>query len=188
MSLDTFTPIPLLNKETIHYDDRGHFAEVWHREKAYIPHSVFQVNHSHSNGNVLRGLHWQAPPYGIGKYVTCLYGSIQDVVVDIRINSKTFGKWASYTLSGGHGVETKSTRESLWVPAGFAHGFYVLSLTADVVYLQDGVYNPKYEKSLRYDDPDVGVEWQGPHFIVSPKDAAAPRLKDIPETHLFKSM
>lgn len=187
MPFDTFSPVPLLNKETIHYDDRGHFAEVWHREKAYIPHSVFQVNHSHSNSNVLRGLHWQAPPYAIGKYVTCLYGAIQDVVVDLRLNSKTFGQWESYDLSGGNGVEHKTTRESLWVPSGFAHGFYVLSLTADVVYLQDGVYKPEYERSLRYDDPDIGIDWKGSHFTVSPKDSAAPCLKDIPKKHLFMS-
>ena len=179
-------PVPQVYIEKLYTDDRGHFAEVINRERTSVPEQIAQINHSHSKQNVLRGMHWQVPPFAAGKYVTCLQGAIDDVVVDIRRSSTTFGHNKSYYLLGCDSIRT---RHSLWVPPGFAHGFLVMSEEAEVVYLQDGLYRPEAERSFRYDDPDVGISWtfaKGERpFILSEKDAQAPYLKDLCDDDLF---
>ena len=177
---------PRLHTKTVHRDHRGHFAEVWDRSLTLDCWNMQQVNHSFSMNGVTRGLHWQVNPYAIGKYVTCVNGVIQDVVVDLRMSSSTFGYWRAYYLRGRNDL---FERDSLWVPHGFAHGFQVLSETADVVYMQTGLHVPEAERSLRFDDPVIGVDWaidvEGSNFSISDKDRNAPLLSDLSDDDLF---
>jgi dTDP-4-dehydrorhamnose 3,5-epimerase len=149
-------------------DDRGWFMEAFN-EAAFrnlgLPSHFIQDNQSHSRRNVLRGLHYQVErPQG--KLVRVLAGRIFDVVVDLRPLSSTRGSWAGFELSG-------ENRHSLWIPENFAHGFVVLSETADVLYKVTSPYDPKTERTLRWDDPEVGIHWQlTGRPILSPKDEA----------------
>lgn len=177
-------PIPRIFKSPIHVDHRGHFAEVINRQEVPVPESLAQVNHSHSTKGVLRGLHWQRRPHDVSKYVTCIQGAVEDVVVDLRKDSATFGRYKTFTLTG---IASSKDRLSLWVPEGFAHGFLTLSETADVVYLQSGVHNAKAERGLRWDDSVVGIQWIPvvTSFVVSDKDKAAPLLSELSDADLF---
>ena len=169
------------------YDERGFFQEMYNGSRmgestddpSSLPSSMVQVNHSHSKRGVLRGMHWQQPN-PVGKYVTCVHGLIWDVVVDIRRSSPTFKQWKSYEISSQKG-------QALWVPPGFAHGFLAISLAADVLYMQSAPFNPSGDRVLRWDDPDVAIDW--PHmakeYIISEKDSNAPRLSDLSEEVLF---
>lgn len=153
-------------------DERGFFVERFREDKwAALGLGVHfvQENHSRSAPRVLRGLHYQIDP-AQGKLVACLRGRIFDVVVDLRAGSRTFGKWWGTELSD-------ENARVLWVPFGFAHGFCVLgNEPADVVYKVDGVYNPKTEGGIRWDDPTVGVRWPVASPLVSPRDVALPGL------------
>jgi dTDP-4-dehydrorhamnose 3,5-epimerase len=162
----------------VHGDERGFFIETyreqWH-EPAGIPaqeHFV-QDNHSRSGRGVVRGLHFQVGA-GVAKLVRCARGKILDVGVDLRAGSPTYGQWAAVEL------DDEAMRE-LYVPVGFAHGFCVLSETADVIYKQTGYYNGELERGIAHDDPEIGIEWPLPssELIVSDRDAAAPRLSEI---------
>jgi len=178
-------PTPRIFRSQIHSDHRGHFAEVINRQEVPVPESVAQINHSHSVEGVIRGMHWQRRPYDVSKYVTCLAGAIEDVVVDLRKSSKTFGQYKAYHLLG---IAKAGDRYSLWVPEGFAHGFLTLSKTADVMYLQSGVYHPEAECSLSGCDPAVGISWVSDMafpFILSDKDKNAPLLSELPDADLF---
>ncbi len=129
-----------------------------------------QDNHSRSQRGVLRGLHYQEPN-AQGKLVRCTRGAIFDVAVDIRKGSPTFGKW--------YGVELNETaQQMLWVPAGFAHGFCALADGTDVLYKVTAFYDPKADRSIVWNDPDIGIAWPIRDPRLSPKDAAAPRLRD----------
>jgi dTDP-4-dehydrorhamnose 3,5-epimerase len=135
-----------------------------------------QDNQSRSCRGVLRGLHYQIEPEPQGKLVRCVSGEILDVAVDIRRSSPTFGQWVSARLSG-------SNHKQLWVPVGFAHGFLTLSETADVLYKASGFWNRDCERSLRWDDPDLAIDWQlvdldGASVLLADKDAAAPSLAE----------
>ena len=133
-----------------------------------------QDNHSRSGRGTLRGLHFQTRP-GQAKLVRCVRGSIFDVAVDLRRSSQTFGQWAGYELSD-------SNHHQLFVPIGFAHGFLVLSETADVVYKLSSYYDPETEFGIAWDDPEVGVEWplpDGAELQLSGRDRQAPRLAEI---------
>jgi dTDP-4-dehydrorhamnose 3,5-epimerase len=156
-------------------DDRGFFMEMFHAKRyadAGITGPFVQDNFSRSAKGILRGLHFQEPnPQG--KLVQVLAGAVYDVAVDVRRGSPTFGKWVGVELSADN-------RRQLWVPAGFAHGFCVLSESADFHYKCTDVYSPTTERGIAWNDPDLGIPWPVTSPLLSPKDSAAPRLKDAP--------
>lgn len=160
-------------------DNRGFFLESYHAERykaAGIDASFVQDNHSRSAKGVLRGLHFQIK-HPQGKLVRITQGEVFDVAVDIRRGSPTFGQWEADILSG-------ENHRQLWVPPGFAHGFCVLSETADFLYKCTDYYQPDDEGSIAWNDPALGIEWPIANPVLSAKDAKAPLLKDIPETNL----
>lgn len=167
---------PIVLQPVVFGDDRGFFFEAFNQrtfaEATGFDGEFVQDNHSRSVKRVLRGLHYQVPPHPQGKLVRVTSGAIFDVAVDIRRDSPTFGRWAGVELSADN-------KTQLWVPAGFAHGFCVLSDTADVVYKTTDFYDPECDRAIRFDDPDIGVEWpvDGPP-IISGKDSKAPFLRD----------
>lgn len=127
-----------------------------------------QDSHSKSSKGVLRGLHFQLPPYAQGKLVRCVVGEVFDVAVDARKSSPTFGKWVGVHLSG-------QNKRQLWIPEGFAHGFLVLSKTAEFLYKKTNYYAPDFDRGIKWDDPTIGVEWPGKgDFILSAKDQVQP--------------
>ncbi len=157
-------------------DERGEFLETWHADKfreAGIDVAFVQDNQSSSRRGVLRGLHYQLPPHAQGKLVRASSGEVFDVAVDLRESSPTFGRWAGHPLSD-------VTHQMMWIPEGFAHGYIALSDRAIVVYKASAVYLAESERSLRWDDSEIGIEWpeiaDGP--ILSPKDAGASSLAD----------
>jgi dTDP-4-dehydrorhamnose 3,5-epimerase len=162
-------------------DARGFFFESYNERKLAAalgrPMSFVQDNHSRSARGVLRGLHYQLP-HPQGKLVRVVHGEIFDVAVDIRRGSPTFGKWESDILSA-------ENKRQLWVPEGFAHGFLVLSETAEVLYKTTGYYHPADEHCLSWDDPAIGIAWplQGARPLVSAKDAAG---KPLAAARLFE--
>ncbi|MBK8481022.1 MAG: dTDP-4-dehydrorhamnose 3,5-epimerase [Proteobacteria bacterium] len=162
------------------YDDaRGFFTETWNAgsfSAAGLELHFVQCNHSHSTRGVLRGLHYQAPAPQ-GKLVRAITGEIFDVAVDLRRPSPTFGQWVGMTISAAN-------KHSVWIPPGFAHGFYVLSASADVVYLCTGPRVAASEQTLRWDDAELAIAWPllaAP--IVSEKDARGVSLADAVVYH-----
>jgi len=160
----------------LYEDDRGFFMETYRAdlfEQAGIPTSFVQDNHSGSKQGVLRGLHYQIQrPQG--KLVRVATGEVFDVAVDLRKSSETFGYWMGHNLSA-------ENRHQLWIPPGFAHGFYVLSEWADLLYKVTETYVPELDRTLRWDDTDVGIEWpliNGESPRLSEKDAAGEFLQD----------
>jgi dTDP-4-dehydrorhamnose 3,5-epimerase len=157
-------------------DERGFFVETYRRStfESFGIHGEFvQDNHSRSRRGTLRGIHFQVNR-GAAKLVRCVQGAIFDVVVDLRRGSPTYADWQGFELTG-------ENMRLLYVPAGFGHGFCVLSDWADVVYKQDAYYVGATETGIKYDDPDVGVEWPipAPELQVSERDATAPLLSDV---------
>lgn len=154
-------------------DRRGFFEQVQHEREhaeAGIERRFVQLNWSRSERHVLRGLHYQLNnPQD--KLITVIRGEIFDVAVDIRRGSPTFGKWVGAVLSEGNG-------EQIYVPAGFAHGFLVLSDLADIIYHCSSFYDPDDEQAIRWNDPDLGIDWplDGVDPVVSERDAANPFL------------
>ncbi|MBO6787711.1 MAG: dTDP-4-dehydrorhamnose 3,5-epimerase [Rhodospirillales bacterium] len=176
-----FTPtkIPevILVEPDVFGDARGFLMETYHADKfteGGIAESFVQDNHSRSVKRTLRGLHYQLAPFAQGKLVRVLSGVILDVAVDVRPQSPTFKKWVSAELSDDN-------KHQLWVPAGFAHGFLVLSETADVAYKCTAVYAPEHERAIIWNDPDIGIDWPTTDPVLSDKDAIAPRLADQPD-------
>ncbi|OJT20090.1 dTDP-4-dehydrorhamnose 3,5-epimerase [Archangium sp. Cb G35] len=154
-------------------DDRGFFMEMFHAKRyaeAGIPGPFVQDNFSRSAKGILRGLHFQEP-HAQGKLVQVLAGAVYDVAVDVRRGSPTFGKFVGVELSADN-------RRQFWVPAGFAHGFCVLSESADFHYKCTDVYTPASERAIAWNDPDLAIPWPVTSPLLSPKDVAAPRLKD----------
>jgi len=155
-------------------DERGLFFESWNArdfdEKTDQSVTFVQDNHSGSKKAVLRGLHYQLPPHPQGKLVRVVVGAIFDVAVDIRRSSPTFCSWFGVELSAAN-------RRQLWIPPGFAHGFLALSDWAEVLYKTTDYYAPELDRSIRWDDPEIGIEWpiEG-EPILSDKDAGAPYL------------
>jgi dTDP-4-dehydrorhamnose 3,5-epimerase len=161
-------------------DARGFFMETWNQQRycdAGLDWNFVQDNLSFSRRGILRGLHFQNPK-GQGKLVYALQGEVFDVAVDIRKNSPTFGRWHGVTLSA-------ENKKQFFVPAGFAHGFAVLSETALFAYKCTELYTPQNEMSLLWNDPDVGVKWPLENPQLSEKDIRGVRLKDIPRDRLF---
>jgi len=155
-------------------DARGWFCE-WFKASEFraagIVDEFVQDNHAHSIRGVLRGLHFQKDPCAQAKLVRCVQGTIFDVAVDVRRSSPTFGRWVAEILSS-------ENRSMLYVPAGCAHGYCVLSESADVLYKAGAEYSPSREAGVRWDDPEIGITWPVRHPIISEKDAALPLLKD----------
>lgn len=178
----TATRLPgvLLVEPRLFADDRGFFFESYHAPRyqaAGIPAPMVQDNISFSHRHVLRGLHLQNPnPQG--KLVSVLAGEVFDVAVDLRLGSPAFGQWVGATLSAAN-------RRQIWVPAGCAHGFCVTSETALVCYKCTDVYAPAAEFALVWNDPDIAIAWPTAAPVLSPKDAAAPRLADIDRARLL---
>lgn len=174
MNIDqTSLPGVLLISPTVFGDARGFFMETFRRDMmdaAGIPPLV-QDNHSRSVRGTLRGLHFQHP-HGQGKLIRVVTGVVFDVVVDVRRGSPAFGRWEGYELSGDN-------KQQLWVPPGFAHGFCVLSDTADFLYKCSDYYHPETEQTLLWNDPDVGVEWPVDEPILSEKDQRGVPLRDL---------
>ena len=159
-------------------DERGFFFEAWRKDAfdRLIGRSIdfVQDNVSFSRGGVLRGLHFQREPAAQGKLVSVSSGRIFDVAVDLRLGSLTFGQHAAVELSS-------QDNRKLWVPEGFAHGFLVLSEEATVHYKTTHPYAPEHEGAVRWDDPDLAIEWplSGVKPIISPKDRMALQLADL---------
>jgi dTDP-4-dehydrorhamnose 3,5-epimerase len=171
---DTGLPGVLLVQPPVFHDGRGYFRETWRAERyaaAGIPDRFVQDNVSLSARGVLRGLHFQEPG-GQGKLVSVLRGEVWDVAVDVRAGSPTFGHWAGYTLSAENGWQ-------LWIPAGFAHGFTVTSDEAIFAYKCTDVYRPETEATVLWNDPELGIEWPVDRPVISDKDAAGARLRDL---------
>ncbi len=156
-------------------DERGFFMESFNQKlfNEAVGHEVgfVQDNHSRSAQGVLRGLHYQLPPHAQGKLVRVTQGSVFDVAVDMRRSSSTFGRWVGVELSG-------TNHTQLWLPVGMAHGFLVLSESADFLYKTTDYYAPQAEGSVRWDDKTIGIDWpQQPHTsALSAKDSAAPEF------------
>ena len=172
--LETRLDGPILVEPVIHGDARGFFHESYRREvyaALGIPNEFVQDNHSRSRRGVVRGMHFQVGR-GMAKLVRCSFGSIVDVVVDIRRGSPTYGEWEAFELDD-------ENLHQLLCPVGFAHGFVVTSETADVLYKCDSYYDPSIERGIKYDDPDVGIEWPDVELLPSERDANAPRLREV---------
>jgi dTDP-4-dehydrorhamnose 3,5-epimerase len=166
---------PILVEPVIHRDERGFFHESYRRNvyaELGIPEEFVQDNHSRSTKGIVRGMHFQVGR-GAAKLVRCARGAILDAVVDLRKGSPTFGEWESFQLSD-------ENLHQLYCPIGFAHGFCVVSETADVIYKQAPYYDESIERGIKYDDPDVGIEWpEDIELIPSERDARAPLLRDV---------
>jgi dTDP-4-dehydrorhamnose 3,5-epimerase len=170
----------VLIEPEVHGDERGFMVETYRRDawaELGVDVEFVQHNHSRSAKDTLRGLHFQTEP-GQAKLVRCPRGAILDVAVDLRCSSPTYGHWESHVL------DDESHRQ-LFVPAGFGHGFAVLSDVADVAYLLSSVYDPATEAGIAWDDPDVGVEWAVSEPLLSERDKTAPRLVDVAESLPF---
>ncbi len=170
---DTALPEVKLLTPRVFGDDRGFFLESWNAKvfaEAGLDMPFVQDNHSRSAKGVLRGLHYQlSNPQG--KLVRVTQGAVFDVAVDIRRASPQFGRWTGHVLSADN-------KAMLWIPPGFAHGFLVLSDSADFLYKCTTLYDPPSDRSLAWDDPDIGIDWplDGMTPLLSAKDAAAARL------------
>ena len=177
--IETDLPGVLIIEPKVFPDARGFFVEAYQKERYQamgIASEFVQDNLSFSTKNVLRGVHSQNP-HPQGKLVQVLQGAVWDVAVDIRRNSAHFGRWTAVTL-------TSETKNQFYIPAGFAHGFCVLSETALFAYKCTDFYFPGNEVGFRWDDPEVGIKWPVAAPILSAKDAALPRLCDVPSDRL----
>ena len=174
-----FTPLSIpevvLIEPKVFGDSRGFFLESFKQdlfnEATGTNYEFIQDNHSRSSKGVLRGLHYQLPPYAQGKLVRVITGAVFDVAVDIRRSSPTFGKWVGAEL-------TAENHKQLWIPPGFAHGFVVLSDTADFVYKTTAYYAPQTDRGVLWNDAEIGIEWPELEipFSLSDKDQKQPVL------------
>ena len=170
--IETEIPDLLIIEPQVWKDDRGYFFETYQADRyqeAGISTSFVQDNEAYSIKGALRGLHYQLPPYAQAKLVRVISGRVQDVAVDIRPHSPTFGKHVSVLLSA-------ENKRQFFVPAGFAHGYLTLSETACFVYKCDQYYAREHEAGIRFDDPDLNIKWQltPPELTISPKDQNLP--------------
>jgi dTDP-4-dehydrorhamnose 3,5-epimerase len=175
-TLDTKLDGPLLIAPKVIGDERGFFCETYRRNEFMelgIEEEMAQDNHSRSSHGIVRGMHFQIDR-GAAKLVRCGRGHIQDVIVDIRRGSPTFGQWEGFDL-------TEDNMHTLYVPVGFAHGFCVVSDIADVFYKQDRYFAGETERGIKYDDPALGIEWAVPAAELKPseRDGSAPTLADL---------
>jgi dTDP-4-dehydrorhamnose 3,5-epimerase len=167
---------PILIEPRVLGDERGFFCETYRRStfaELGIVEEMVQDNHSRSRHGIVRGMHFQVGT-GAAKLVRCARGAIYDVVVDVRPDSPTFGRWEGFEL-------TEENMRIAYCPVGFAHGFCVLSDIADVIYKQSDYYADETERGIAYNDPAVGIKWPLPaeRLIPSARDASAPLLSEI---------
>jgi len=168
-------PEVILIEPTVHSDNRGYFVETFRQDlfEEAVGYKVnfIQDNESKSSKGVLRGLHYQLPPYTQAKLVRVIKGSVLDVVVDIRKSSSTFGQYVAVEL-------TSDNKHQLFVPHGFAHGFIVLSDSATFTYKVDNYYAPEHDRGIAYNDKDLAIDWQLPldTLQLSEKDKLHPTL------------
>lgn len=159
-------------------DNRGFFSETWNQARMAeygLTHNFVQDNQSLSaSQSTIRGLHCQTPPHAQTKLVRCGRGALLDVAVDIRKGSPTYGKWVAEELSAENGHQ-------LLIPVGFLHGFVTLEPDTEVIYKCSDFYSPECDRAVRFDDPDIGVDWgvPSPIAVLSEKDRSAPFLKDF---------
>jgi dTDP-4-dehydrorhamnose 3,5-epimerase len=169
-------PDVVLIEPKVFADDRGSFFESFNVHEfergTGLRRDFVQDNHSTSRRGVLRGLHYQLPPFAQGKLVRVVQGSVFDVAVDIRPGSPTFGKWVSEILSSGN-------RRQLWIPEGFAHGFLAFEDDTQLLYKATAPYNPASERTVAWNDGQLAISWPlVAQVVLSVKDAQAPRLAD----------
>lgn len=161
-------------------DDRGFFMRTFDRqtfEEHGIQRDWVQENHALSvRKGTLRGLHLQLPPYAETKLVRCLQGAVLDVFVDLRADSPTFGQWDSVELSA-------EAKNMVYIPREFAHGYLSLTDDAEISYKVDSIYQPDYERAIRWNDPALAIDWGIDHPIVSDKDQRAPSLEEFLKKH-----
>lgn len=174
-AIETSLPGVLILEPKVFSDARGFFLESFNartfRDLTGLDTTFVQDNHSRSSRNVLRGLHYQIEQPQ-GKLVRVVQGEVFDVAVDMRRSSPAFGQWTGVHLSA-------ENHRQLWVPAGFAHGFLVLSETADFLYKTTDFYAPQHERCVRWNDPAIGIDWpECPEPVLAPRDAQAPLLRD----------
>jgi dTDP-4-dehydrorhamnose 3,5-epimerase len=174
---------PILLAPDVFGDERGFFCETYRRStymELGIQEEMVQDNHSRSRRGVVRGMHFSVGR-GAAKLVRCGRGAIHDVLVDVRRGSPTFGQWEGFDL-------TDENMHVLYAPVGFAHGFCVLSDTADVLYKQDAYYAGPTDRGFKYDDPDVAIAWPLPadELIPSQRDLDAPLLRDVADRLPFE--
>jgi dTDP-4-dehydrorhamnose 3,5-epimerase len=173
--LETRLEGPILVEPKVIGDERGFFCETYRRStfsELGITEEMVQDNHSRSRKGIVRGMHFQIGQ-GAAKLIRCGGGAILDVVVDLRRGSPTFGQWEGFEL-------TDQNMHMVYCPIGFAHGFCTLSEHADVIYKQSNYYADETERGIKYDDPDVGIEWPSDvELIPSQRDATAPLLREV---------
>ncbi|MGA7982836.1 MAG: dTDP-4-dehydrorhamnose 3,5-epimerase [Chromatiaceae bacterium] len=178
--IPTSIPDVLIVEPKVFGDARGFFLESWHKERyarSGIPGDLVQDNQAYSRHGVLRGLHIQHP-YSQGKLVQVVLGEVFDVAVDVRRGSPWFGQWVGVEL-------TSENKRQLWVPEGFAHGYYVTGKDALFSYKCSDYYHPETELSVRWDDPDIAIEWPlAGEPALSHKDLHGLRLSDVPAERL----
>ena len=171
----------ILIKPMIFEDNRGFFMESYKKSDFYangIDVEFNQDNHSKSTKGVLRGLHYQAKPYGQAKLVRCSKGRIYDVAVDIRPNSETFGQYVKVELS-------EENKQMLFIPEGFAHGFVALTDEVELLYKASGEYNQQADRGLLWNDKDINIDWNIDFEpLLSEKDKVQPTLKEINKKEL----
>lgn len=173
--IQTKIPDLYIVKPTVFEDHRGYFFESYNKENFLrngIDHNFVQDNESKSSKGVLRGLHFQKPPFAQGKLVRVMKGSVLDVAVDIRKNSPTYGQWASVEL-------TQDNKWMYWIPPGFAHGFVTLEDNTVFFYKCTNVYNKNSEGSILWCDPVLNIDWKVENPILSDKDKIGPLFKDF---------
>ena len=179
--LDTRIDGPILIKPAVFGDERGFFTETYRRNEFAdlgIPEEFKQDNHSRSGHGIVRGMHFQIGK-GAAKLVRCSRGAIVDVLVDLRRGSPTFGEWEAFEL-------TDENLHQLYCPIGFAHGFCVTSELADVNYKVSEYYDDATERGIKYDDPEVGIQWPDVPLIPSERDANAPLLSEVADDLPFE--
>ena len=183
-----FNPTPALPdviivEPTTSTDERGWFLESYKKsefEKHGIPFEFIQDNHSRSTAKgIMRGLHFQKDPAAQGKLVRCIAGELFDVAVDIRRGSPTYAKWVSATLSA-------ENHRIVWIPPGFAHGYLTMSNLTEVTYKVTSEYSPTNDRSIRWNDPAIGIRWPITTPILSKKDAEAPLLQDADNNFVWR--
>ena len=173
--VETGIPDLYVVKPTVFKDSRGYFFESYNKEaflRSGIDQNFVQDNESKSAKGVLRGLHFQKPPFAQGKLVRVIKGAVRDVAVDLRKSSSTYGKWASIDL-------TEDNKWMYWVPPGFAHGFVTLEDDTVFFYKCTNVYNKSSEGSIRWDDPDLNIDWGISNPRLSDKDKVSPFFADF---------
>jgi len=174
--IKTSIPDLVIIKPAVFKDERGYFFESYNQEKFLsrgIDKNFVQDNESKSMKGVLRGLHFQSPPYSQGKLVRVMKGAVLDVAVDLRKDSPSYGKWASIEL-------TEDNKFMYWVPPGFAHGFKTLEDHTVFFYKCTNMYHPESEGSIRWDDPVLNIDWGNTDsLILSEKDQTAPLFEDF---------